>query len=96
MPVFKVMTWNVENLFRLAPGAGQPDQQRFQQKVQLLANVINELAADVVALQEIGGLEPLDDLQQALGAVYPHRVRISPSVYNDETDVDALLNCLSS
>jgi selenocysteine lyase/cysteine desulfurase len=28
-------------------------------------------------------------------AVYPHRVRISPSVYNDEADVDALLNCLS-
>lgn len=27
-------------------------------------------------------------------AVYPHRVRISPSVYNDEADVDALLHCL--
>ncbi len=29
-------------------------------------------------------------------AVYPHRVRISPSIYNDEKDVDALLGCLSS
>jgi len=29
-------------------------------------------------------------------AVYPHRVRISPSVYNDERDVEALLDCLSS
>ena len=29
-------------------------------------------------------------------AVYPHRVRISPSIYNDETDVQALLNCFSS
>jgi len=29
-------------------------------------------------------------------AVYPHRVRISPSVYNNLADVDALLNCLSS
>ncbi len=28
-------------------------------------------------------------------AVYPHRVRISPSIYNDETDVDSLLGCLS-
>jgi endonuclease/exonuclease/phosphatase family metal-dependent hydrolase len=67
------MTWNVENLFRPGPGAGQPEQQRFQQKLQLLANVINNLAPDVVALQEVGGLEPLSDLQQALGAGYPHR-----------------------
>ena len=73
MAAFKVMTWNVENLFRPGPGAGQPEQQRFQQKLQLLANVINQLAPDVVALQEVGGLEPLSDLQQALGAGYPHR-----------------------
>jgi endonuclease/exonuclease/phosphatase family metal-dependent hydrolase len=72
MPVFKVMTWNVENLFRPAPGAPQLDQQRFQQKLQLLANVIHGLAPDVLALQEIGGLDPLHDLQQALGAEYPH------------------------
>ncbi len=29
-------------------------------------------------------------------AVYPHRVRISPSFYNDESDVDKLLDCLSA
>ena len=28
-------------------------------------------------------------------AVYPHRVRISPSVYNDQSDVDKLLKALS-
>ena len=28
-------------------------------------------------------------------AVYPHRVRISPSVYNDRVDVDKLLEALS-
>ena len=28
-------------------------------------------------------------------AVYPHRVRISPSVYNDQSDVDKLLEALS-
>jgi selenocysteine lyase/cysteine desulfurase len=27
-------------------------------------------------------------------AVYPHRVRISPSVYNDQTDIDKLLEAL--
>jgi selenocysteine lyase/cysteine desulfurase len=29
-------------------------------------------------------------------AVYPHRVRISPSIYNDEGDIDRLLECLRS
>jgi selenocysteine lyase/cysteine desulfurase len=28
-------------------------------------------------------------------AVYPHRVRISPSVYNDQADIDKLLEALS-
>src|SRR5262245_42683752 len=72
MPAFKVMTWNVENLFRPAPGAPQVDQQRFQQKIQLLAKIINQLGPDVLALQEVGGLEPLNDLQQALAPGFPH------------------------
>lgn len=41
MTTFKVMTWNVENLFRPAMGAAQPEQQRFQRKLALLAGVIN-------------------------------------------------------
>jgi endonuclease/exonuclease/phosphatase family metal-dependent hydrolase len=73
MTTFKVMTWNVENLFRPAPGAIQTDQQRFQQKLDLLARVINQFAPDVVALQEVGGEEPFHDLQQALGGTYPHQ-----------------------
>lgn len=73
MATFKAMTWNVENLFRPAPGATQPEQERHQAKLTLLANVINQLDPDVVALQEIGGLEPLHDLQQALGGTYAHR-----------------------
>ena len=73
MPTLKVMTWNVENLFRPAPGSPATDQQRFQQKLALLAGIIQQLAADVVGLQEVGGEEPLLDLQQALGGAYPHR-----------------------
>lgn len=73
MATFKIMTWNVENLFRPSPGASAEDQQRFQDKLTLLAVVITQLAPDMVALQEIGGDEPLFDLQQALGAAYPHR-----------------------
>jgi hypothetical protein len=35
--------------------------------------VIEELSPDVVALQEIGDEEPLQDLQEALGDAYLHR-----------------------
>lgn len=63
------MTWNVENLFRPALG----EHQRFEQKLSLLARAINRLDPDVVALHELGGEEPLRDLQQALGGAYPHR-----------------------
>ncbi len=73
MTTFKAMTWNVENLFRPALGASQADHQRFEQKLSLLARVINRLDPDVVALQELGGEEPLGDLQQALDGAYPHR-----------------------
>jgi endonuclease/exonuclease/phosphatase family metal-dependent hydrolase len=73
MTTFKTMTWNVENLFRPTAGAPQADQQLFQRKLDLLADVIGRLDPDVVALQEIGGEEPLHDLQRALGETYPHR-----------------------
>jgi endonuclease/exonuclease/phosphatase family metal-dependent hydrolase len=66
------MTWNVENLFRPALEASEADQRLFQQKIQLLANVINRLDPDVVALQEIIGDEPLHDLKQSLGGTYIH------------------------
>jgi len=74
MTTFKVMTWNVENLFRPAAGAPPEDVQRYAQKLALLAGVIGQHSADVVGLQEVGGEEPLLDLQQALGGAYPHRL----------------------
>ena len=73
MTTFAAMTWNVENLFRPESGASQADRQQFHRKLALLADVINRLDPDVVALQEVGGEEPLHDLQQALDGTYPHR-----------------------
>lgn len=73
MPTFKAMTWNVENLFRPPLGGSQVDQQRYERKLALLAGVIAQCDPDVVALQEVGGEEPLLDLQQALGGAFPHR-----------------------
>jgi endonuclease/exonuclease/phosphatase family metal-dependent hydrolase len=49
--------------------------------------VIERLDPDVVALQEVGGkndYEPLEDLQQALGGSYPHRAL---SAFRDGRDI---------
>jgi endonuclease/exonuclease/phosphatase family metal-dependent hydrolase len=73
MSAFGATTWNLENLFRPAPGAQEADQERYWEKLGLLADVIGRLSPDVVALQEVGGEEPLADLQGALGGTYPHR-----------------------
>jgi endonuclease/exonuclease/phosphatase family metal-dependent hydrolase len=73
MRAFKAMTWNVENLFRPHMGAAEADLERYRRKLGLLARVIEGLSPDVVALQEVGGEEPLQDLQEALGGVYSHR-----------------------
>jgi len=73
MTAFKAMTWNVENLFRPEPGESRADEERFRRKLELLADVIRRLDPDVVALQEVGGDAPLEDLQQTLGGAYPHR-----------------------
>jgi len=73
MTTFKVITWNVENLFRPAPGTTAADQQRFQNKLTLLVHIINQQNPDVVALQEIGSEEPLQNLQHALQGNYPPR-----------------------
>jgi endonuclease/exonuclease/phosphatase family metal-dependent hydrolase len=87
MTTFKAMTWNVENLFRPKPEADEEAKQRYQSKLELLADVIGRLDPDVVALQEIGGEhgeEPLDDLQQALGGSHPHRAL---SAFRDGRDI---------
>ncbi len=72
MPRFKVMTWNVENLFEPTDETTAEDRQRYHNKLDLLAQVITQVDSDVVAFQEIGGAEELQDLQQVLGNNYPH------------------------
>lgn len=69
--MFTVLTWNVENLFRPKQTATAAERQNYQDKLALIAALINQEAPDVVALQEVGGLEPLSDLREASGG-YPH------------------------
>ena len=71
MATFKVMTWNVENLFA--------DKPQHQSKVAFLADVIAATDPDVVALQEVAGAsennrqstDGFDDLAAALNASHP-------------------------
>ena len=52
--VFKVMTWNVENLFRVGQPSGPTTAAVYDNKLKGLANAINAQAPDALALQEIG------------------------------------------
>src|SRR3954449_10997042 len=52
--VFKVMTWNVENLFKPGAPSGAPNQDAYDTKIQQLAAAINDQVPDALALQEIG------------------------------------------
>jgi len=61
------MTWNVENFFLAGTTSGPPDKTTYDRKVNYLAGMIRGLAADVVALQEVGGRQPADDLTAAIG-----------------------------
>jgi endonuclease/exonuclease/phosphatase family metal-dependent hydrolase len=76
--VFKVMTWNVENLFR--PGAdGGPDTQAvYQAKLQGLAATINSQAPDALAVQEIGDPAALADLVAMLNGSWQPRMSAHP------------------
>lgn len=78
MPAFTATTWNVENLFRPAATAPDADHQLYQAKLGLLAATIETINPDVIALQEVGGLEPLADLQQRLPAYEGSAASIFP------------------
>jgi hypothetical protein len=81
------MTWNVENLFRPKQEEEEEVKQHYRSKLELLADVIGRLDPDVVALQEVGGKdgdEPLEDLQEVLGGSHPHRAL---SAFRDGRDI---------
>ena len=75
MPRFSVMTWNVENLFAptIDVGTGRSlTGAEYQAKLDYLSSRINREQPTVLALQEVGGEEPVADLQGKLGGTYPH------------------------
>jgi hypothetical protein len=72
MTEFKVMTWNVENLFHFGSGFGAKTQEDYTQKLLSLAKVILHLDPHVLAIQEIGDVEALEELVTLLEGRYPH------------------------
>jgi endonuclease/exonuclease/phosphatase family metal-dependent hydrolase len=61
-----VGTSNLENLFRPGADAGPSDEQAFDAKLTELARVIGEITPDVLAVQEVGDPEALEDLGERL------------------------------
>lgn len=78
MTRFKVMTWNIENLFLVGNKFGPKTQADYTQKLKSLGNVILELEPDVLAVQEIGDLDAFEELVLILEGHYPH-VHVSTS-----------------
>jgi endonuclease/exonuclease/phosphatase family metal-dependent hydrolase len=73
MTDFKVMTWNVENLFGPGEDAGPDTQEQYQRKLISLAAVILNIEPDVLALQEVGSVPALNELAGMLQGKYPHK-----------------------
>ncbi len=66
MSTFRVMTWNVQNLFEVGADAGPDTAAQFNAKLASLAAAIDSLRPHAVALQELGPLPALVALQQRL------------------------------
>jgi endonuclease/exonuclease/phosphatase family metal-dependent hydrolase len=72
MNTFTVTTWNLENLFRNGHEFGPRTSEEYAAKLDSLAQTILSLDPDVLAVQEVGGPEPLADLLALLEDRYPH------------------------
>lgn len=72
MALFKVMTWNLENLFEPGTEFGPKTQAKYQEKLSFLARVILNIDPDVLAVQEVGSLVAFHDLVNLLHGCYPH------------------------
>lgn len=59
-------TWNLENLFRPGAEGGPTSEQAYWAKLAALAAGINVMTPDVLAVQEVGDAEALDDLLELL------------------------------
>ena len=59
-------TWNLENLYRPGGEFGPPDEQTYDAKLDAIAAVIDDLAPDLLGVQEVGDPQALTDLAARL------------------------------
>jgi endonuclease/exonuclease/phosphatase family metal-dependent hydrolase len=71
MTSFKVMTWNLENLYEPGTKYGPHTQAEYDEKLATLASLIRFLDPDVLAVQEVGSPVALQDLVNLLQGCYP-------------------------
>jgi endonuclease/exonuclease/phosphatase family metal-dependent hydrolase len=69
---FRLMTWNVQNLLPVGTKDGPPTQLALDAKLASLAQVIDAQQPDVLALQEVGPPQMLQQLQERLTHKLPH------------------------
>jgi len=72
MSSLRVMTWNVQNLFLPSHEDGPDTEEAFAAKLASLAGLIDQVAPDVAALQEVGPDDVLARLQATLTHQLPH------------------------
>ena len=70
---FKVMTWNLENLFLPGEAGGPDSQELFEEKLSTLAETILELSPDILAVQEVGSEGAFGALHDEVRVQYPYR-----------------------
>jgi endonuclease/exonuclease/phosphatase family metal-dependent hydrolase len=76
--MLKVMTWNLENLFRSGTTYGPKTEDVYRAKLDGLARVIGEQAPDALAVQEVGDPAALDDLEARLHGTWHRHVSTHP------------------
>jgi endonuclease/exonuclease/phosphatase family protein len=74
-----VGTWNLENLFRPGGNGAPSNDAAYQAKLDTLAAVINRLAPDVLAVQEVGDPEALADLAGKLNGSWHTELSTLPT-----------------
>ena len=73
-----VGTWNLENLFRSGQADGPSTEEAYDTKLEALRRVIDGLHPDVLAVQEVGNLDALEDLRTRLAGTW-HTARLRAS-----------------
>jgi endonuclease/exonuclease/phosphatase family metal-dependent hydrolase len=76
--VLRVMTWNLENLFKPGETGGPTTAAIYEAKLQGLAATINRENPDVISVQEVGNPDALDDLVALLNGSWHQQVSTHP------------------